>query len=49
MAHWLSCFKTLTAIIFCYVGQMPPGVQWRIREKRNDKEHHVKASFFTGS
>ena len=25
---------------------MPPDVQWRNREKRDDKEHHEKASFF---
>ena len=25
---------------------MPSDVKWRKREKRNDKEHHEKASFF---
>ena len=25
---------------------MPPDMQRRNREKRNDKEHHEKASFF---
>ena len=25
---------------------MPCDVKWRKREKRNDKEHHEKASFF---
>ena len=45
IAHWLSCFKTFTSIIFYYVGQMPSDVKWRKREKRNDKEHHEKASF----
>ena len=26
---------------------MPFDVKWRKREKRNDKEHHIKASFFS--
>ena len=46
IAHWLSCFKTFTSIIFYYVGQMPSDVKWRKKEKRNHKEHHKKASFF---
>ena len=46
IAHWLSCFKTFTSIIFYYVGQMPSDVKWSKREKRNDKEHHKKVSFF---
>ena len=25
---------------------MPSDVKWRKRQKRNDKEHHEKASFF---
>ena len=33
-------------MFFYYVGQMPSDVKWRKREKRNDKEHHEKASFF---
>ena len=46
IAHWLSWFKTFTSIIFYYVGQMPSDKKWKKREKRNDKEHHEKASFF---
>ena len=46
IAHWLSYFKVFTSIIFYYVGQMPSDVKWRKREKRNDKEHHEKASVF---
>ena len=45
IAYWLSCFKT----VFYYVGQMPSDVKWRKREKRNDKKHHEKASFFSYS
>ena len=45
IAHWLSYFKVFTSIIFYHVGQMPSDVKWRKREKRNDKEHHEKASF----
>ena len=33
-------------MIFYYVGQTTPGVQWRNREKQNDKEHHENATFF---
>ena len=46
IAHWLSCFKTFTSIIFYYVGQMPSDVRWRKTEKQNDKEYHEKASVF---
>ena len=44
IAHWLSCFRTV--FFFYYIGQMLFDVKWRKREKRNDKEHHEKASFF---
>ena len=44
--YWLSCFQTFTNIIFYYVGETPPDVQWRNREKRNHKELHEKARFF---
>ena len=30
-----------------YVGQTTPDVQWRNKEKRNDKDHHEKARFFS--
>ena len=43
IAHWLSCFKT---VFFYHLGQMPSDVKWRKREKRTDKEHHEKGSFF---
>ena len=33
-------------MIFYYVGQTPADVQWRNREKQNDKEHHENARFF---
>ena len=48
IAHWLSCFKTFTTIIFYYIGQTPPDVQWRNREKQtdNDKEHLDRQVFF---
>ena len=32
--HSLSGFKFLTTIIFYHVGQTPPDVQWRNREKK---------------
>ena len=32
--------------MFSYVWQKLPDVQWRNREKQNDKEHHKKVSFF---
>ena len=44
--HWLSCSEVyFTTIIFYYVGQTPPDVQWRKREKLNYQEHE-KTSFF---
>ena len=43
---WLSGFKVFH---YCYVGQKPPDVQCRNREKRCDKEHHEKVSFFSSS
>ena len=46
IVHWLSYFKTFTTMVFYYVGQTPPDVQWRNREKQNDKEHHENARFF---
>ena len=45
IAHWLSFSKQF----FYYVGQMLSEVKWRKREKRNDEEHHEKASFFSYS
>ena len=42
----IAVWKFFTTIIFYYVGQTPLDVQWRNIEKRNDKEHHEKASFF---
>ena len=44
----ISCaaWKSFSTVIFYYVGQKPPDVQWRNREKRGDKEHHEKVSFF---
>ena len=39
-------FTTFTTVIFYYVGQTPPDIQWRNREKRNDKGHHEMARFF---
>ena len=41
-----SALKSFTTVIFYYVGQKPPVVQWRKREKRGDKEHHEKVRFF---
>ena len=41
-----AAVKSFTTVIFCYVGQKPPDVQWSNREKRGDKEHHEKVSFF---
>ena len=46
---WLSCFKVLHYCYFLLGRQKPPGVQWRNREKRDDKEHHEKASFFSST
>ena len=44
--HLLSGFTT---VIFYLAGQKPPEVQWRNREKRGEKEHHEKVSFFSSS
>ena len=52
VTRWLSYFKVLesfTTIIFYYVGQTPADVQWRNREKWNDKDHHEKVSSFSPS
>ena len=46
VCHSLRCSEVyFTTIIFYYIEQTPPDVQWRNREKRNYQEHE-KASFF---
>ena len=46
MSHWLSCSEIyFTTIIFYYVGQTPPDVQWRKR-KPNYQEHQESSFFF---
>ena len=42
---WRCSEVYFTTIIFYYIEQTPPDVQWRNREKRNYQEHE-KASFF---
>ena len=41
-----AAWNSFNAVIFYYVGQKPLDMQWRNREKRGDKEHHEKVSFF---
>ena len=44
-----AALNSFTAVIFYYIGQKPPDLQWRNREKRGDEEHHEKVSFFSSS
>ena len=42
-----SLNSPIAPVIFYFVGQKPPDVQWRNREERGDKEHHEKVNFFS--
>ena len=44
-----AALKSFTTVIFYFVGQKPPDVQWRNREKPGDKALHEKVSFFSSS
>ena len=47
---WLSCFKVLHYYHFLLCrANAAWDMHWRNREKRNDQEHHEKASFFSSS
>ena len=42
-----SLNSPIAPVIFYFVEQKPPDVQWRNREQRGDKEHHEKVNFFS--
>ena len=45
VSHCLSYSEVYFTIIFYYVEQTPPDVQWRNREKRKYQEHEREALF----